>query len=52
MTNTQLAWLAGFIDGEGYLGITYQTKPTTRQAAASPRYHPYLSLLELNKKGR
>lgn len=42
MTNEQAAWLAGFIDGEGYLGLTYQVKAVSNQSAASPRYHPYL----------
>jgi len=48
------AWLAGFIDGEGYIGITFQRKKENRQQSASARYHPYLIItnnsLEILKK--
>ena len=43
------AWLAGFIDGEGYIGITFQRKKETQSSAASPRYHPYLIIANTNK---
>ena len=48
MTNEELAWLAGFIDGEGYIGLTYQVKAASRQSAATPRYHPYLIVTNTN----
>lgn len=48
LTNEQKAWFAGFIDGEGYLGITFQRKKENRNQSASPCYH---SLLKLNKRG-
>ncbi len=48
MTNEQWAWLAGFIDGEGYLGLTYQLTAVTKRSAASPRYHPYLIITNTN----
>lgn len=38
----QKAWLAGFIDGEGYIGITFQRKKETSWQASSPLYHPWL----------
>ncbi len=44
----QKAWLAGFVDGEGYLGITFQRKKETRSQAASPHYHPYLVIANTN----
>ncbi len=65
MTNEEWAWLAGFVDGEGFVGLTHQIKKETKHCAASPRYHPYLiitntdltailykRLLALNKKGQ
>lgn len=42
LSTEQKCWLAGFIDGEGYLGIIFQRKKETKSQAASPRYHPYL----------
>lgn len=44
----ELAWLSGFIDGEGYIGITFQRKKETRQQSASARYHPYLIITNNN----
>ncbi len=44
------AWLAGFIDGEGYIGITFQIKKETRQSAVSPRYHPFLIIANTNEE--
>lgn len=42
------SWLAGFIDGEGYIGITFQFKKSTKTSEASPRYHPYLIITSTN----
>ena len=47
---TEAAWLAGFIDGEGYIGITFQRKKETRTQAPSPRYHPYLIIANTDKR--
>lgn len=35
-------WLTGFIDGEGYIGITRQRKKETSKQSSSLLYHPYL----------
>ena len=43
------AWLAGFIDGEGYIGITFQRKKQTSTSSASPLYHPFLIIVNTNK---
>jgi len=50
MTKEQLAWLAGFIDGEGYLGLTYQVKAASLSSATTPRYHPYLIVTNTNQR--
>jgi len=42
LSEAQKAWLAGFIDGEGYVGIVFQTKKETRKSSATPRYHPFI----------
>ena len=44
------AWLAGFVDGEGYIGINRQRKKTTRENYASFLYHPYLIISSTDKK--
>lgn len=44
------AWLAGFIDGEGYIGITFQRKKENRRQSASARYHPYLVISNNNRE--
>ena len=49
LTERQSAWLVGFIDGEGYLGITFQRKKETRAQAASSLYHPYLIIANTNQ---
>jgi len=41
-------YLAGFIDGEGYIGITFQRKKETHYQSASGRYHPYLIIANNN----
>lgn len=48
--NSIKGWLAGFIDGEGYIGITYQLKRATRQSSQTPRYHPYLIVTNTKKE--
>ena len=48
LTELEKAWLAGFIDGEGYLGITFQRKKETKSQAASPLFRPYLVLANTN----
>lgn len=45
----QKAWLAGFIDGEGFIGITFQRKKENSQQSATPRYHPYLIVTNNDK---
>ncbi len=49
MTDEAKAWLAGFIDGEGYIGLTFQIKRETPTSARSPRYHPYLIITNTHK---
>lgn len=49
-TNSIKGWLAGFIDGEGYIGITYQLKQATKQSSQTPRYHPYLIITNTKKE--
>jgi len=41
-------YVAGFIDGEGYIGITFQRKKETHCQSASARYHPYLIITNNN----
>ena len=48
LTEPQKAYLAGFIDGEGYIGLTFQIKRETFQNSATPRYHPYLIIANNN----
>jgi len=49
LSPTQKAWLAGFIDGEGFIGITFQRKKETKQQSSTPRYHPFLIITNKNK---
>jgi len=49
LSPTQKAWLAGFIDGEGFIGITFQRKKENNFQSATPRYHPYLIVTNNNK---
>lgn len=49
LSPTQKAWLAGFIDGEGFIGITFQRKKETSQQSASPLFHPYLIITNTNE---
>lgn len=46
----KIAWLAGFIDGEGYIGVTRQRKKENHRQAASLLYHPYLIIANSNYK--
>lgn len=50
MTNEEKAWFAGFIDGEGYLGILKQKKKATKQQSDSLLYHPYLIITGTDEK--
>ncbi len=50
LSESEKSWLAGFIDGEGYIGTTFQRKKETKCSAASPRYHPYLIITNTNKE--
>ena len=50
LSKTEKAWLAGFIDGEGYIGLTFQRKKVTKHSAASLRYHPFLIIANTNKE--
>lgn len=47
---SQRAWLAGFIDGDGFIGITFQRKKANKQQSSTPRYHPFLIITNRNKK--
>lgn len=49
LSPTQSAWLAGFIDGEGFVGITFQRKKENKIQSASPQYHPYLIVTNKNR---
>lgn len=49
LSPTQKAWLAGFIDGEGFIGITFQRKKENKQQSSTPRYHPYLIITNKNR---
>lgn len=49
-TELQKSYLAGFIDGEGYIGITFQRKKETKISSATPRYHPFLIIVNTNKE--
>jgi len=44
----EIVWLAGFIDGEGYIGMERQRKKETSRQAASWLYHPYLIIANSN----
>ena len=46
----EIVWLAGFIGGEGYIGITFQRKKETHYQSASARYHPYLIITNNNSE--
>jgi hypothetical protein len=48
MNKKEIAWLAGFIDGEGYIGITFQRKKENHRQSASVHYHPYLIITSNN----
>lgn len=50
MTTSEKAWLAGFTDGEGYLGILKQQKKSTTQQSNSFLYHPYLIITGTEEK--
>lgn len=42
LSETDKAWLAGFIDGEGYIGIVRSRKKITRQSSDTLLYHPWV----------
>lgn len=42
LSPTQKAWLAGFINGEGFIGVTFQRKKENKTQSSSLQYHPYL----------
>jgi len=44
-----LGYLAGVIDGEGYIGIE-KTKPNKNQRQINPRYMPNICVVNTNKK--
>jgi hypothetical protein len=44
----KIAWLAGFVDGEGYIGIIRQRKKENSRQSASLLYHPYLIIANNN----
>lgn len=42
------AWLAGFIDGEGFLGVVKQRKIANRLQSDSWLYHPWVTVTSTN----
>lgn len=40
LTIAQKAWIAGFIDGEGYMGVVRQRKKESRIQSSTLQYHP------------
>lgn len=44
LPETDKAWIAGFIDGEGYVGITRHRKKANHEQSNSWLYHPWLVL--------
>ena len=40
--------MAGFVDGEGYIGVIRQRKKETHKQSASLLYHPYLIIANSN----
>lgn len=49
LSTTDRAWLAGFIDGEGFIGITKQKKHSTKNQAEGYLYHPYVIITGTEK---
>jgi len=43
------AWLAGFIDGEGYIGIVRQRKKPGKYNSATWQYHPWIIITGTDK---
>jgi|SRR3989344_7422246 len=50
LSETDKAWLAGFIDGEGYIGIVRSRKRKTRQSSDTWRYHPWVIVTSTDVK--
>ena len=44
------AWLAGFIDGEGYIGVVKSQKSENDQHSASWLFHPWVIVTNTNPK--
>lgn len=50
MPDVDKAWLAGFIDGEGYIGMTKQIKRESTKQAPGYYYHPHLIVTGTDKE--
>ncbi|MDO8488058.1 MAG: hypothetical protein Q7S31_01955 [bacterium] len=50
LSETDKAWLAGFIDGEGYIGIVRIKKKVTRQSSDTWRYYPWVIVTNTDTK--
>lgn len=50
LSETDKAWLAGFIDGEGYIGIVRSRKKITGQSSDTLLYHPWVIVTSTDVK--
>lgn len=50
LTVAQKAWIAGFVDGEGFIGITRQFKKPNRNQSSTPLYHPWIIISNTSKE--
>ncbi|MEK9208188.1 MAG: hypothetical protein AAB922_06900 [Patescibacteria group bacterium] len=50
ISETEKSWLAGFIDGEGYIGIVRAKKRATRQRSDSLLYQPWIIITSTDIK--
>jgi len=50
LSKVDKAWLAGFVDGEGYIGIVRQRKKANRQQSDSLVYHPWVIVTNTDTK--
>lgn len=50
LLKTDIAWLAGFIDGEGYIGIVKYQKIANSQHSNSWLFHPWVIVTNTNQK--
>lgn len=48
LSETDKAWLAGFVDGEGYIGIVRTKKKANQTQSDSLLYHPWIIITNTN----